>query len=56
LRKTFLSRFDWKFWGYFKVTNDLLKIGLKRENIRKKKNRLSQEKRKKKEEKEKHIL
>jgi RNA-directed DNA polymerase len=45
LRKTFLSRFVWKFWGYFRTTNYLSKIVFNKKRKKKSKNRLSQEKR-----------
>ncbi len=48
LRKSFLSRLDWRFWGHFKTTEGLSKIVLKKKRKKRKKNRLSQEKRKKK--------
>ncbi len=47
LRKTLLKSFDWRFWGYFETTDDLLKIVFKERKKKQKKNRLSQKKRNK---------
>ncbi len=47
LRKVFLSRIKWKFWGYFRTTESLSKIILKKKKQRQEKNRPSQKKRKK---------
>ncbi len=47
MRKDFLSGFDWRFWGYFKTTDDSLKVIFNKER-KKEKNRLSQKKRKEK--------
>ncbi len=47
LRKTFLKSFDWRFWGYFEKTDDLLKIIFNKKKKKRIKNRLSQKKREK---------
>ncbi len=47
LRKAFLSRFDWKIWGYFGTNEVLLKIVLSKKEEKKRENRPSQKKRKK---------